>query len=198
MRDLRNLLFFLAIMVLASIVGCDSKKGTSDDKTASQNQSKDEQLRVTDELDRRYIPSNIVAAKVYADFPDTATLYAQVVRYRNGKLVPTTELTFVKTPIGPQKEFQVIYYDSSEDTRFGIDGGSQRIAGIAGDDRFHGRAIWRPSSTPATEGEYIPVLGILKTDANSIRSGDPDSNMEELSKEYPFADFICVKAGIEN
>jgi hypothetical protein len=198
MRDLRDLLFFIAILVLVNIVGCDSKEDTSDDKTASKTQSKDEQLRVTDELDRRLIPSNIVAAKVYADFPDTATFYAQVVRYRNGKLVPTTELTFVKTPIGSQKEFQVIYYDSNEDTRFGIDGGSQRIDEIAGDDRFHGRAIWRPNSTPIKIGEYLPVLGILKTDANSIRSGDPDSNMEELSKEYPFSDFICIKAEIAN
>ena len=69
MRDLRNLLFFFAIMMMASLAGCDSQKGTSDDKTTSKSQSADEQLRVTDELDRRYMPSNIVAAKVYADFP---------------------------------------------------------------------------------------------------------------------------------
>lgn len=197
MRDLRNLLFFMAVMMLASVVGCDSKEGTSDDKSASQNQSKDDQLRVTDELDPRYIPSNIVAAKVYADFPDTATLHAQVVRYRGGKLGPA-ELEFIMTPIGSQKEFQIIYDDSGEDTRFGINGASATIDRIAGDDRFRGRAVWRPNSTPVKIGDYIPVLGIMKTDGNSIRSASPDSNMEELSKEYPFAEFICIKAEIDN
>jgi hypothetical protein len=197
MRGLRNLIFSMAIMMLVTIVGCDSKNSASDDKTTSKNQSTVEQLRVTDELDRRYISSDVVAAKVYVDFPDTATLHAQVVRYRSGKLGPV-ELTFTMTPIGSQKEFQIIYDDSGEDTRFGINGASAKIDKIAGDDRFHGRAIWRPNSTPVKIGEYIPVLGILKTDGNSIRSADPDSNMEELSKEYPFAEFICIKADIAN
>jgi len=197
MRDLRNLHCFIAIMTLVSLAGCDSEKGTSNDKTTSKNQSTDEQLRVTDEFDSRYISSNIIAAKVYVDFPDTATLHAQVVRYRSGKLRPV-ELTFAITPIASQKEFQIIYDDSGEDARFGINGASARIDKIAGDDRFHIRSIWRPKSTPVKIGEYIPVLGILKTDSNSIEIANPDSNMEELSKEYPFAEFICVKAGKEN
>ncbi len=196
MPSLRNLIFLIAIMVLVSIVGCDSREGASDDKPTSKSQSADEQLRVTDELDRRYIPGDIVAAEVYADFPDTATLHAQVVRYRNGELRPA-ELMFTMTPIGSQKEFQIVYDDSGEDTRFSINGMSAKLDKIAGDDRFRGKAIWRPNSTPVKVGEYIPVLGILKPDGNSIKFAYPDSNMETLSKEYPFAEFICIKAGKE-
>ena len=195
MRTPQDTLFLSVILSCALTAGCGKTDVAPETRRIDRPAQEGGQVRVTDELDpSSLVALNIIAARVYADFPDTAALRAKIVRYRDAQVLPESELTVFREPIGPQEEFQVIYDDSGEQTVFSVAGVSLAISRMEGDDRFHGRAVWRPEAVPLRTDEYIPVLGVLKSAGDSIESAALDATMEQLSKEYPFAEFICIRA----